>query len=67
MIGIQPLIAQVAEPPVTLTVGGAVIMALSVGMVLALLGFCMHRIMRDPQAQEHHHAPLDIDTHDGDR
>ncbi len=67
MIGMLPIMAQAVDPPVTLTVGGVIIMTLSIGLVLALLGFCMQRILRDPQAQEHHHAPLDIDTHDSER
>ncbi|MBU0641265.1 MAG: hypothetical protein KKB50_20595 [Planctomycetes bacterium] len=52
--------------PVVLTAQGAVLMALCVGLVLGLFGFCMYRILREPAPAEHHHAPLDIDTHDTD-
>ncbi len=61
-----PIIAQAADEPVTLTIAGAVIMTLSIGLVLTLLVFCMCRILREPAPDEHHHAPLNIDTHDLD-
>ena len=47
-----------------LTVAGAVIMMGSVLLVLGLTTFCMARVLREPRPEEHHHAPLDIDTRD---
>ena len=44
--------------------GGAVVMVVSVGMVLALMIFCILRVFREPEPKKHLHAPLDIDTHD---
>ena len=62
----QPLIAQADTPIAQLTVSGAVVMLLSVGLVLALSGFCFWKILTEPQPSEHHHAPLEVDTHDLD-
>ncbi|MFQ6048098.1 MAG: hypothetical protein ACE5K7_01890 [Phycisphaerae bacterium] len=47
-----------------LTIGGAIVMTLSVGFVLALVIFCVLRIFREPRPEQRMHAPLDIDTHD---
>lgn len=47
-----------------LTVAGAVLMAGCIAFVLALCVFCFWRLTRTPHTAEHHHAPLDIDTHD---
>ncbi len=60
------ILAQTAGAEDTLTVGGAVIMTLSVVLVVGLNVFCMSRILREQKPSEHHHAPLDIDTHDAD-
>jgi hypothetical protein len=49
---------------VELTVQGALIMAGCVVLVLGLNIFCMSRILRERHPEEHHHAPLDIDTKD---
>lgn len=54
-----------ATEDVRLTVGGAIIMTISVVLVLGLMIFCLARILRE-EHPEHHHAPLDIDTHDRD-
>jgi len=58
-----PILAQT----VRLTVDGAIVMAVCVALVLGLMVFCMARILREQHPQEHHHAPLDINTHDTDR
>ena len=47
-----------------LTASGAAMMALSILMVLGLCLFCLVRIARSNRPSEHHHAPLDGDTHD---
>jgi len=61
------LLAQTAEPELTLTAGGALIMTVSVLIVLALMGFCFWRLLREPRPSEHHRAPLDIETGDRDQ
>jgi hypothetical protein len=66
MITLTAILAQATEEPVTLTAGGGAIMTLSVLLVLSLCAFCFYRILREPAPSEHHHAPLDIDTHDLD-
>ena len=60
------LSAQVETPEVKLTGGGALIMGVCIVGVLALLAFCLARILHESRPEEHHHAPLEIDTHDGD-
>jgi hypothetical protein len=55
-----------AAEKVRLTIQGGLIMTICVGLVLGLTAFCMYRILREPNPEEHHHAPLDIDTHDRD-
>ena len=49
-----------------LTAGGWVVMCLSVGSVLALVSFCLYRVLSLPPADidEHLKGPLDIDTGD---
>jgi hypothetical protein len=41
-------------------------MLASIGFVLGLVGFCFYRVLTKPEAAEHMHAPLDINTHDRD-
>ena len=64
------ILATAAATPATeevrLTIQGGLIMTICVGLVLGLTAFCMYRILREPHPQEHHHAPLDIDTRDRD-
>jgi heme/copper-type cytochrome/quinol oxidase subunit 2 len=67
MNGLRGFLAQAEPNEVTLTVGGVVVMAVCVVMVLGLTLFCMVRILREKQPAEHHHTPLDIDTQDYDR
>ncbi len=62
MIGTN-LIAQ-AEGVSRLSGQGIVVMVGCIGFVLALCVFCFVRLLREKQPSEHHHAPLDIDTHD---
>jgi hypothetical protein len=47
-----------------MTIGGMIMMTLSVGGVVALTVFCFWRVLRTPAAKDHLHAPLEIDTHD---
>jgi hypothetical protein len=49
-----------------LTIGGWMVMSLSVGSVLSLVGFCLYRVLSLPPADidEHLKGPLDIDTGD---
>ncbi len=49
-----------------LNAAGAVMMFGCISLVCGLLIFCYWRILREPRPSEHHHAPLDIDTHDTD-
>jgi hypothetical protein len=42
-------------------------MVLSILLVLGLTVFCLVRILGEKRPAEHHHAPLDIDTHDVNR
>jgi len=62
--GLLTLLAQAASDHVGLTIGGAIVMTGSVVLVLGLMIFCMTRILREKRPTEHHHTPLDIDTHD---
>ena len=57
------MLATTAEEGVQLTVGGAIIMMVSVLLVLGLVFFCMTHILREKKP-ERHHAPLEIDTRD---
>jgi hypothetical protein len=48
-----------------LTVGGWIIMLVSVGSVLTLAGFCTYRVFTlPPLEREHLKGPLEIDTRD---
>ena len=49
-----------------MTSAGLAIMVVSVGSVLALVAFCMVRVLTLPPqvVEEHLKAPLDIDTRD---
>ena len=47
-----------------LNAGGWTVMLLCVSLISTLMVFCYYRILREPRPSEHHHAPLDIDTHD---
>jgi hypothetical protein len=49
-----------------LNVGGWIMLIGCVGLVCGLCTFCYYRVLREPKPSEHHHAPLDIDTHDRD-
>lgn len=49
-----------------LTTGGIAMMVGCMGFVLGLCLFCVVRLLRDTNPAEHHHVPLDIDTHDTD-
>jgi len=49
-----------------MTTPGLAIMIVSLASVLALVGFCLYRVLRLPPevVEEHLKAPLDIDTRD---
>lgn len=47
-----------------MTIGGWIMMTLSIGFVLALNIYCFGKVLRTPQSQDHMHAPLEIDTKD---
>ena len=49
-----------------MTTAGLIIMVVSVGSVLALVAFCLFRVLMLPPetVEEHLKAPLDIDTRD---
>ncbi len=49
-----------------LSSGGWTVMIGCIGFVCCLMVFCFYRLFREPRLSEHHHAPLDIDTHDLD-
>ena len=49
-----------------LSTSGWVMMIGCIGSVCLLATFCFYRVLREPNPSEHHHAPLDIDTHDLD-
>jgi hypothetical protein len=57
------MLATTAENSVQLTVGGAIIMTVSVLLVLGLVIFCMTHILREKEPRKHR-APLEIDTRD---
>ena len=59
------LLATTGANHIQLTVGGAIIMTVSILLVLGLMGFCMVRILREKEP-ERHHTPLEINTHDLD-
>ena len=46
--------------------GGIIVMSLSVGSVLALVTFCLYRVLTLPsvEVEEHLKGPPDIDTRD---
>lgn len=48
-----------------MTTEGWIFMLGSITGVISLVGFCFYRVLTRPDATEHIHAPLDIDTHDG--
>ena len=60
------LVGQAGETPVTLEPAGVAVMVLSILLVTGLMGFCISQILREKAPGEHHHAPLDIDTRDGE-
>jgi len=47
-----------------MTLGGWIIMVLSVGFVTLLLAWCIWRVVATPGSTEHLHSQVDIDTHD---
>ncbi len=63
----QPLLAQTESVAEGLTISGTIVMLVTVGLVCALCAFCFWKILTEPEPSEHHHAPLDIDTHDVER
>jgi hypothetical protein len=49
-----------------MTVGGWIVMALSVGGVTLLMGWCIYKVLTIPGSTEHLHSPADIETPDTD-
>jgi choline-glycine betaine transporter len=47
-----------------MTVGGWVIMLLSVGFVTGLLSWCVYKVVSHPGSPEHLHGQTDIQTPD---
>ncbi len=47
-----------------MTLGGWIVMLLSVGFVTGLLGWCVARVLRTPGAAEHVQATSDLEVHD---
>ncbi len=47
-----------------MTMGGWLVMAVSVGFVTTLFGWCILKVLSIPQATEHLKAQPDIDTRD---
>ena len=66
MIAWPPMLGQAGAESTGLTTAGTIVMVASIGLVLALAGFCMVRLLGESKPEQHHHAPLDIDTEDLD-
>jgi hypothetical protein len=49
-----------------LSASGWTMMIGCISAVCLLVVFCFYRVLRESSPTEHHHAPLDIDTHDRD-
>jgi len=49
-----------------MTIGGWLIMLLSVGGTTGLLAWCVYRVLCAPEATKKLHSQSDIDTHDTD-
>lgn len=47
-----------------MTTGGWFMLALLVGGMTILLGWCIHRVLNEPSATKKLHSQADIDTHD---
>jgi len=48
-----------------MTIGGWIVMLISVGSVLSLVAFCLYRVLLLPPVEEEHlKGPLEIDTRD---
>ena len=60
------ILAQAEAEPVGLTIGGGIIMTLSVLLVMGLLIFCMIRVLRESHSEDPYHSPLDADPRDSD-
>ncbi len=54
------------QQPVNLSIPGMLVMGLSLLIVTGLAVFCIVKILGEKNPGTHHHAPLDIDTHDVD-
>jgi hypothetical protein len=57
----------VLEQAPGLNVSGWIMLIGCIGLVCGLCAFCFWKILTEPKPSEHHHAPLDIDTHDIER
>ncbi|QDU60940.1 hypothetical protein Pan216_17930 [Planctomycetes bacterium Pan216] len=45
---------------------GILMMGLSYSVVFSLTIYCFYRVLTTPDASEHEHSPLEIDTRDAD-
>ena len=50
-----------------LNAGGWVMLIGCIGLVCTLCSFCFWKILTEQEPSQHHHTPLDIDTHDLER
>ena len=65
-MNVHLILAQAGSTEVTLQPAGAILMVISLLMVCGLAAFCIFHILREKAPSEHHHVPLDIDTHDSE-
>ncbi|MCC5850416.1 MAG: hypothetical protein JJU29_20205 [Verrucomicrobia bacterium] len=47
-----------------MTIAGWIVFISAVTGMTGLLLWCIHRVVKTPDAEEHLHSPVDIDTHD---
>lgn len=47
-----------------MTPGGWIVMTLSVGGVVSLLGWCIFKVLTTPGSEAHVHSQIDIETPD---
>lgn len=50
-----------------MTLGGIIIMTVSVGGVISFFSWCIFRVFTEPDSKETMHAPLDADIDTGDK
>ncbi|GAB4127267.1 hypothetical protein [Thermopirellula anaerolimosa] len=50
-----------------MTLGGWIVMSLSVGGATALLAWCLYKVLSTPGSEQHLHGQVDIHTPDMDQ